>query len=307
MEWTEQLQNLQIRSWFYPHKEFFREQWRDPMADRQEIFLRWQNAFPEVLARLQKLINEVPAVRSDTVSDRYPIRSVLFGTDEYPKSFYTMMDPPLILSVMGEAAWMSRPCLSVVGSRKPTRDSLLWIDQELSALVSVDKVTLVSGGAYGIDQAIHALAIRKKIPTIAFLPSGLGQVYPADFLAWAPRIIDSGGCLVSEYPRHQKMEKFCFHHRNRLIAQMGVATLIVQAAERSGTIMTGHLAAEAGKPLWVVPGHPTIPAYRGGLKLLQEGATLVVGADDLSLFLRVETGSLNPYIARLDETSLVIN
>lgn len=204
-----------------------------------------------------------------------------------------MNDPPLILTVVGHCCWQEYDGLSVVGSRDPVSESLQWINEELGQFVETRRPMLVSGGARGIDQAVHSLAIRKKVPTVVFLPSGLGQIYPAVLEKWIPQIVEGGGCLISEYEFGQRIERSLFHHRNRLIAHMSLATLIVQASERSGTLMTGHLAAEAGKPCWVVPGHPLRRVFRGNLQLLRESNTLVCTAHDLSELFAAEDGTLN--------------
>ena len=279
MEWLHQLLRVQNQSWFFCHKEYFRQKWKAFGVDRYQVFQDWLTEFPQLREKIEISISE---------SCSHPFQWILFGCEDYPESFYCMMDPPLILTVVGDKPWLQAPCLSVVGSRKPTSDSLKWIDQELGDFVSQQPLVLVSGGALGVDQAVHSLALRKKIPTVVFLPSGLGPIYPETLKDWIRAIIDGGGSLISEYPLQQRMAKGFFHHRNRLIAQMGVTTLVIQAAAKSGTIMTGHLAAEAGRPLWVLPGHPLHSAYHGNLKLLQEGATLVTGAQDLSLFFQVE-------------------
>ena len=287
MEWLHQLLQVQSQSWFFYHKEYLRQKWKAPGVNRYAVLQEWFLEFPALREKIQQPIS-VPTCKSWAAEYHW----ILYGADDYPKCFYAMMDAPLILTVIGQKPWLQSPCLSVVGSRKPTADSLKWIDQELGAFVAQQKVVIVSGGAFGVDQAAHALALRKKNPTIAILPSGLGTIYPEVFKDWTQAIVDVGGSLISEYPLQQRMAKGFFHHRNRLIAQMGVATLVVQAALKSGTLMTGHLAAEAGRPLWVLPGHPLQSAYHGNLKLLQEGATLVTGAEDLSLFFQVENWPL---------------
>ncbi len=298
MEWLHQLLRVQNQSWFFYHKEYFRQKWRVPTVDRGVTFQDWLLEFPS----LKEKIQTVTLHEGENLIDW-----VLYGTEDYPESFYAMIDAPLILTVMGGKPWRQNPCLSVVGSRKPTGDSLRWMDQELGEFVRRQPLVIVSGGAFGVDQAVHSLALRKKIPTVAILPSGLGAIYPEVFRDWTRAIIETGGSLISEYPLQQRMVKGFFHHRNRLIAQMGVATLVIQAAEKSGTLMTGHLAAEAGRPLWVLPGHPLQSAYLGNLKLLQEGATLVTSAEDLSLFFQVEVLTSSTCGAYVGHNPLLIN
>ncbi len=302
MEWLHQLLRVQNQSWFFYHKEYFRQKWKVSGVDRYAILEEWFLEFPALREKIQ---GPISAPFYDSCADEF--HWILYGADDYPECFYAMMDAPLIVTVIGEKCWLQRPCLSVVGSRKPTADSLKWIDQELGAFVTEQKVVIVSGGAFGVDQAAHALSLRKKNPTVAILPSGLGTIYPEVFKNWTQSIVEAGGSLISEYPLQQRMAKGFFHHRNRLIAQMGVATLVVQAALKSGTLMTGHLAAEAGRPLWVLPGHPLQSVYHGNLKLLQEGATLVTGAEDLSLFFQVENWPPRTEVAYVGENMRLLN
>lgn len=256
-----------------------------------EVFAKAVKQFPELGGRL-----EFPLClpRSSSSFDW-----ILYGQKNYPKCFYEMADPPLILTVLGSPCWAQEACLSIVGSREPSAESLQWMDQEVGAFLEQKKIIIVSGGARGVDQAAHSLAVRKGVPTVVILPSGLSEIYPSLLKSWIPRIVDQGGCLISEYPLNQRVEKYLFHHRNRLIAQMGLATLVVQASDKSGSIMTGHLAAEAGRPLWVVPAHPLRTGFRGNLSLLREGAAMVCDAQDMSSLFEVEEIALNNKAAYL--------
>lgn len=208
--------------------------------------------------------------------------------ESYPETLMRGMDSPLAISVCGDPTVLHKPCLSVVGSREPTSESLLWMEEHLSEFVKKTKTVIVSGGARGVDQKAHSVALRNGSPTIAFLPSGLDTIYPGEFAQWTDAILERGGALVSEYPANLRMSRQNFHQRNRLIAAQGTATLIVQARQRSGTYMTANRAAEIGRPLWVVPGHPQSPNYSGNIKLLIEGASLVSECEDLIYFWQAE-------------------
>ena len=208
--------------------------------------------------------------------------------DDYPSRLLKGMDPPLCLTVAGSLDVLHEPAVSVVGSREATVESLLWMEQELGEFLSKTKTVLVSGGARGVDQKAHSLALRNSCPTIAFLPSGLDCLYPPDLADWVTAIVDGGGALVSEYPNSLRMARQNFHQRNRLIAAQGLSTLIVEARPRSGTLITATRAAEIGRSLWVVPGHPQKTSHGGNLQLLAEGATMVRHAEDLILFWQIE-------------------
>lgn len=212
---------------------------------------------------------------------------------DYPSRWLACIDPPLTLSVKGSLASLGAPALSVVGSREPGPESLRWMETELAEFCRSTRAVIVSGGARGIDQKAHAVAIRSGSPTIAFLPSGIESPYPADFQRWFPAIVDGGGAIVSEYPAASPMWKAHFHHRNRLIAAAGRLVLVVEARGKSGTLITATRAAEIGRPLLVIPAHPSDVRFAGNLQLLSEGATLVRQNEDLTLFWQTEQGAEN--------------
>lgn len=210
------------------------------------------------------------------------------ASPEYPTQWLQCEDPPLTITVRGSLSALTTPSLAVVGSREPSSESQQWMEQELLQFCRTMKVPLVSGGARGIDQKAHSVALRASVPTVAFLPSGLESPYPADFKRWFPAILEGGGAIVSEYPAQMAMRKPHFHHRNRLIAASGRMVLIVEARIRSGTLITATRAAEIGRPLLTIPGHPSDPRFAGCLELLAEGATQVRQSSDLILFWQTE-------------------
>lgn len=216
------------------------------------------------------------------------VQFVVFGEPDYPSSCYQMADPPLTLSYQGAPAWRHSSSLSVVGSREPAEDSLVWMEKEFSAFCEGTDVCIVSGGARGVDQKAHSLALRKSRSTVVVLPSGLGDVYPASLLEWRDAVMGQGGCFLSEYDYQQRMHKNLFHHRNRLIAGLGVGTLLVEARRRSGTLITAQQAAQLARPVWVVPGHPLDPHFQGSLDLVCEGAQVIRDAQDLLMFFESE-------------------
>lgn len=219
---------------------------------------------------------------------RKGLHCAIHGARPLPPGFRRMADPPLTLTYWGDLSSLEKPALAVVGSREPRAESLEWMELELGDFLRNEDAVIVSGGARGIDQKAHQLALRAKRPTMVLLPSGLENPYPSSWKEWRPWVEKTGGCLVSEYPAEFEMRKAHFHHRNRLIAAWGLMTLVVEARARSGTLITATRAAELGRPLVVVPGAPWDSAFEGNLQLLTEGATLLRGAEDLALFWRSE-------------------
>ncbi|WP_413557610.1 DNA-processing protein DprA [Bdellovibrio sp. HCB209] len=216
------------------------------------------------------------------------VHFVSYGEPLFPPQCYLMAEPPLTLSYRGSPCWMIERSIAVVGSREPSAESLRWMEQELAAFFETQMPLVISGGARGVDQKAHSLALRKNCQTVVVLPSGLGEIYPASLQDWIMPIIEGGGCLLSEYDYRQTMHKRLFHHRNRLIAALGATTLLVEARRRSGTLITANQAAELSRPVWVVPGHPLDPHFLGGLDLLLDGAQMVRDAQDLSTLFHSE-------------------
>lgn len=216
------------------------------------------------------------------------VQFLVYGEALFPSLCYWMAEPPLTLSYLGCAAWLNEKTLSVVGSREPSIDSVQWMEKDFTQFCEIEKPCVVSGGARGVDQKSHTIALRKECGTIVVLPSGLGNLYPASLRDWVVPVLNQGGCFLSEYAYDQPMHKHLFHHRNRLIAALGKASLLIEARRRSGTLITAQQALQLGRPVWVVPGHPLDPHFLGSLDLLAEGACMVRDAQDLSMFFSSE-------------------
>lgn len=202
----------------------------------------------------------------------------------YPQEFLILENPPLYLVFFGDPEVLKKHRLSVVGSRYPTSRTLNWMDQHIAPVVQKG-VVLVSGAARGVDQRAHAISIRNKMPTIAFLPSGLLQAYPRDFQNWYEKILEYGGAIMSEYHCNQFIHAHHFHERNRMIATLGYLLLVCEARRKSGSIMTARLALENSKSVGVVPGFPDEAYNQGCIDLLFQGAFPIRDSQDiLSLF-----------------------
>jgi DNA processing protein len=193
-----------------------------------------------------------------------------------------------LLRYLGSLDWQKKTALAVVGTREPHRISLQWMEENLAGVVKSKDLVLVSGGARGIDQMAHKISLRAQQPTVCFVPSGLRRLYPQSLQDLVGPILSQGGVLFSEYSSSQEMRKFHFLQRNRLIAGLGIATLLIQAGRRSGTLLTARSSLDHGKPVFVVPSHPLDVKSHGGLDLLMDGASLVRDEKDLSLLIDSE-------------------
>lgn len=208
------------------------------------------------------------------------------GDAGYPAALLDIDDPPLLLFATGTLArqWQDgtadgRPLLAVVGSRNPTPQGELNARQFAQALAGLG-VCVVSGLALGVDGAAHAGALDGGGTTVGVVGTGLDRVYPKRHLALAHRIVGQGA-LVSEFPLGTPPLNHHFPQRNRLIAGLSQATLVVEANLQSGSLITARLAAEQGKEVLAIPGSIHSPQSRGCHALIHQGARLVTSVQDV--------------------------
>lgn len=208
---------------------------------------------------------------------------------DFPESFRMLQDPPRGIFVWGDPKVLSLNHLAVVGSREPTVSSIAWLEAELLQFLELQPgVGIASGGARGVDQCSHRMALRAGRPTLVFVPSGFQQLYPRDLSQWVDLVLRKGGAFVSEYEPGTRMQKSYFGERNRLISAVSKAVLVVEARRRSGTLLTARAAADQARAVFVLPGSPYDLQFMGSLDLLTEGATMIRDAQELSDFFRVE-------------------
>ncbi len=211
-------------------------------------------------------------------------------SEAYPPLLREIALPPKQLWVRGDVNILSNELmLAVVGSRKATAYGRQCVDKLLTPVVKAG-VPLVSGLAYGIDAAAHQLSVKYKQPTIAVLGSGVDDesIYPKVNIKLVHAIIEHGGAVISEYEPGTAPFLGHFPARNRIIAGLTVATLVVQAAQRSGSLITARLALESGRDVWAVPGAINDIVAAGTNDLIKQGATPVTTPNDLLALLGLD-------------------
>ncbi len=209
---------------------------------------------------------------------------VVPGDDRWPSGLDDLGPVrPLALWVRGSAAVqdLAARSVAVVGARACT-DYGRHVTGEIAAGLAARGFTVVSGGAYGIDAAAHRAAIPSGGPTVAFLAGGVDRFYPAGNVELLRSVVESGGAVVSEVPPGSVPSRVRFLLRNRLIAAFARATVVVEAAWRSGSLSTASRAAELSRPVGAVPGPVTSMASTGCHRLLRDGvAVCVTDADEV--------------------------
>jgi DNA processing protein len=214
-------------------------------------------------------------------------RLVAPGADEYPVGLLDLEQPPP-LYVRGETTMA--PAVAVVGTRRCTRYGLNLASAFGSAL-SETGWTTVSGLARGIDAAAHRGTLRGRGDAVAVLGSGVDVIYPAENTDLYHAILDGRGAVMSEYPPGTRPDRWRFPARNRIIAAIASAVVVVEAGEKGGALITARLAAELGRPVFVVPGDLDRPASMGCNRLIRDGAHPVLGVDDLIAELELVLGA----------------
>ena len=210
---------------------------------------------------------------------------VTLADARYPPLLLQTADPPLALFTIGRVALLSAPCVAIVGSRRATPQGLDNA-RTFARQLSEQALTIVSGLATGVDGAAHEGGLAGCGSTIAFVGTGLDLVYPSQHAALARRIGEQG-LVASEYPLGMEPLPINFPRRNRLIAGIAGGTLVVEAALKSGSLITARMALECGREVFAIPGSIHAPLSRGCHRLIQEGATLVETSADVLQELRV--------------------
>lgn len=201
------------------------------------------------------------------------------NADDFPELLRQIQSPPERLYVSGDRDALHLPSLAIVGSRNPTSGGRQNA-YEFAKHLGQSGFCIVSGLAQGIDTAAHEGALEGGAKTVAFLGHGIDQVYPAANRALAKRIA-SQGAICTEFTLGSEPRREHFPQRNRLISGLCLGTLVVEAATRSGSLITARLAAEQGREIFAIPGSIHNPMSRGCHQLIRQGAKLVEDAADI--------------------------
>ncbi len=232
------------------------------------------DALPELgrqAGRHLKLCTVVEAEREFVATQRLGARFIALGEAGYPKALQAIDSAPPLLTVLGAAAALLRPCVALVGSRNASAAG-----QKFTARLARDLgeagFVVVSGLARGIDTAAHQASLETG--TVAVLAGGLDEIYPPQNLALFDKLI-AQGAGVTEMPLGWAPRGRDFPRRNRLVSGLSLGTVVVEAARKSGSLITARFANEQGRQVFAVPGSPLDPRAEGGNHLIREGATLI--------------------------------
>ncbi|MBF0272018.1 MAG: DNA-protecting protein DprA [Magnetococcales bacterium] len=250
---------------------------------------------PGVIRQLERFRREIPSQPMARELERLHAiggRMLIPGTPDYPPLLAAIHDPPPALFVLGNATLLHDTGVTITGTRKASgRGQIFTV--ELARDLTRAGIVIISGLSLGIDAAAHRGALEAPGPTIGVLATGLDIFHPGEHRE-LQRFIAGHGCLVSEAPLGLLPVPWAFPPRARILSGLARGVVIVEAPERSGSLITAHAALEQGREVFAVPGPPNDPNTRGTHALLRQGAKLVEGIDDILEELHWSSPPLEP-------------
>jgi DNA processing protein len=245
------------------------------------------NALPELARRggasaPARVFSRQAAEQEIESSRRLGVALIALGEPDYPARLRMIDDPPPLLGVRGKAAVLAQPMIAVVGARNASAAGAKFAERIARELSDAGFI-VVSGLARGIDAAAHRASLQGG--TVAVLAGGQDHIYPAEHVPLLEQILPNGAA-ITEMPLGWEPRARDFPRRNRLISGLALGVVIVEAARRSGSLITARMALEQGREVFAVPGSPLDPRAEGSNGLLKQGATLVTEAADVLAVIR---------------------
>ena len=253
-------------------------------------------ALPELVARSLKgrairIADRDEALREIEASRAMGARFIVTSDPDYPPLLRMIDSAPPLLMIRGDAGALARLCVAIVGSRNASASGLTFTERLARGLAREDYV-IVSGLARGVDTAAHRACVETG--TVAVLAGGHARPYPSENAPLLEKIVQSGGAVISEMPLEWEPRGRDFPRRNRLVSGLALGTVVVEAARRSGSLITARFAAEQGREVFAVPGSPQDPRAEGTNDLLREGATLCACVEDVTRVLQTRRKGPSP-------------
>jgi len=211
---------------------------------------------------------------------KHHIKPLFIGEDSYPKKLLHCYDAPTLLYYRGTADLNSEKIISIIGTRNNT-DYGKQVTEKLVEDLSQHQVTIISGLAFGIDAIAHKAAVKNNMSTVGVLAHGLDSIYPVQHKSLAKEMLLMGG-LLTEFKKNTKADKHNFPRRNRIVAGISDATIVIETATKGGSMITAELAYNYNRDLFAIPGKITDSKSLGCLKLIQQNkAVLLTDAEQL--------------------------
>lgn len=253
----------------------------------------------EIFSANKKLLTQVPNIGSITAQKilesnvleraeeevdfvrRNEIQTAFYWDDHYPVRLKRCVDAPLVLYWKGDINFAAGKIVSIVGTRKATNYGKDFCDSLIQQMAQTGGYTVVSGLAYGIDVAAHKACLKHGVPTIGVVAHGLEQVYPTMHRSVADKMLENGG-LVTDFVSETTIDRTNFLRRNRIIAGLADATIIVESAEKGGSLVTADIADSYNRDVFAVPGRSTDTYSKGCNQLIKSNkASMIENLKDL--------------------------
>lgn len=247
--------------------------------DSQDAGLMQTGLRENVIRRIRSELKDEYVARVKETLYRKNIRTWTMWCSDYPQALLHTYDPPVVLYGRFEGEAFERPQLSIVGTRTPSHYGR-GCARRMASELAERGWGIVSGMAYGIDTEAHRGVLDAGGNTVAVLGCGVDVVYPRENRKLYEEIWRTG-VILSEYPPGTRPQKGFFPRRNRIISGLTLGTVVVEAAKKSGSLITAHSALEQGRDVFAVPGSIRSPQSEGPHRLIQQGAKLVTSADDV--------------------------
>jgi DNA processing protein len=249
------------------------------------------DALPDLARRggrlLLKVYSRAEAEKEIAAAARFGVRFIAMGEPDYPKTLQAVDTAPPLIALRGNAAVLAKPSVAIVGSRNASASGLTFAERLARQLGEAGYV-VVSGLARGIDTRAHKATLETG--TVAVLAGGHDRIYPAQNEPLLQAILEQGGAVICEMPMGWEPRGRDFPRRNRIVSGLSYGVVVVEAARRSGSLITARFALEQGREVFAVPGSPLDPRAEGTNDLIRDGATLCAGVEHV-------TGVLEPLIA----------
>lgn len=237
------------------------------------------NEYDRFVKTYKQLKDDFDLHKYSNILDKYNIKFVKYGDDNYPNKLKDIDNKPFSIFYKGNIDLLDAYCISIIGTRNATPYGE-EVCKKISRELSVNNVGVVSGGARGIDILSHKICLESNGMPICVLGSGLLNYYPKENFKYFDEIGDKG-CILSEYDVYTKPDKFNFPQRNRIISAIGDGLIVVEAREKSGTMITVKYALDYGKDIAAVPGPIFWDKSMGCNKLIRDGAHIISEIKDL--------------------------
>lgn len=243
---------------------------------------------PAVAAKSTENLKQQVLEKLQAQLDTCQAKVITFIDDAYPLLLKSIQSPPVALYVRGSLESLSHKTIAIVGTRKPSSYARQVVEEWVKQLVA-NRVTIISGLAYGVDSLAHQACLEACGATLGVLGSGIDSIQPVSSRHLGLKMIKSGGAVVSEYAPGTSAQKQFFPARNRIVAGLSCLTLVVEGSEKSGSLITATFAKESGRLVAGVPGSVNNQMSLAPHKVIQQGAHLVTGVSDILKLLELDS------------------